>query len=47
MARLTKSYLSELLSILSDRVMAIPELPDDGRNLYAQVGFNVIRSGSE
>jgi MoxR-like ATPase len=35
-----------MLSILSDRVMAIPELPDDGRNLYAQVGFNVIATAN-
>lgn len=35
-----------LLSILSDRVMAIPEMEDDGRNLYAQVGFNVIATAN-
>lgn len=35
-----------LLSILSDRVMAIPEREDDGRNLYAQVGFNVIATAN-
>jgi MoxR-like ATPase len=35
-----------MLSILSDRVMAIPELPDDGRNLYAQLGFNVIATAN-
>jgi len=31
-----------LLSILSDRVMTIPELEDENRTLYAKVGFNVI-----
>jgi MoxR-like ATPase len=35
-----------LLSILSDRVMAIPELRDEGRNLYAAVGFNVIATAN-
>jgi MoxR-like ATPase len=35
-----------MLSILSDRVMAIPELPDEGRNLYAQMGFNVIATAN-
>jgi hypothetical protein len=35
-----------LLSILSDRVMAIPEMEDDGRNLYAQMGFNVIATAN-
>jgi MoxR-like ATPase len=35
-----------LLSILSDRVMAIPEKEDDGRNLYAQMGFNVIATAN-
>jgi MoxR-like ATPase len=35
-----------LLSILSDRVMAIPEREDDGRNLFAQVGFNVIATAN-
>ena len=35
-----------LLSILSDRVMAIPEREDEGRNLFAQVGFNVIATAN-
>ncbi len=35
-----------LLSILSDRVMAIPEMENDDRNLYAQVGFNVIATAN-
>jgi MoxR-like ATPase len=35
-----------LLSILSDRVMAIPEMEHEGRNLYAQVGFNVIATAN-
>ncbi len=35
-----------LLSILSERVMAIPELPDERRTLYAQLGFNVIATAN-
>lgn len=35
-----------LLSILSDRVMAIPEREDTGRTLYARVGFNVIATAN-
>jgi MoxR-like ATPase len=35
-----------LLSILSDRVMAIPEREDDGRTLYAEVGFNLIATAN-
>lgn len=35
-----------LLSILSDRVLSLPELPDAGRTLYAQVGFNVIATAN-
>jgi len=35
-----------LLSILSDRVMTIPELPDESRTLYAKVGFNVIATAN-
>jgi MoxR-like ATPase len=35
-----------LLSILSDRVMAIPELDGDGRSLYAKTGFNVIATAN-
>src|SRR5262249_48408594 len=35
-----------LLSILSDRVMAIPELHGDARALYAQNGFNVIATAN-
>jgi MoxR-like ATPase len=31
-----------LLSILSDRVMAVPELHGDARTLFARTGFNVI-----
>ncbi|MBA4182178.1 MAG: hypothetical protein C0506_16450, partial [Anaerolinea sp.] len=31
-----------LLSILSDRVMAVPEFQDEQRMLFAQAGFNVI-----
>src|SRR5262245_60240597 len=31
-----------LLSILSDRVMAVPELHEDARTLFARAGFNVI-----
>jgi MoxR-like ATPase len=35
-----------LLSILSDRVMAIPEFQDDQRMLFAQAGFNVIATAN-
>lgn len=35
-----------LLSILSDRVMAIPEREDAGRVLYARVGFNVVATAN-
>lgn len=35
-----------LLSILSDRVMAVPEFQDDGRMLFAQAGFNVIATAN-
>jgi MoxR-like ATPase len=35
-----------LLSILSERVMMIPELPDDSRVLYAKQGFNVIATAN-
>jgi MoxR-like ATPase len=35
-----------LLSILSDRVMSIPELEGAGRTLYAKTGFNVIATAN-
>lgn len=36
-----------LLSVLSDRVMTIPELPQEkDRTLYARVGFNVIATAN-
>lgn len=35
-----------LLSVLSDRVMAIPEFPEENRTLYAQAGFNVIATAN-
>lgn len=35
-----------LLSILSDRVMAIPELQDGDRMLFARAGFNVIATAN-
>src|SRR5690349_17535535 len=35
-----------LLSILSDRVMSVPELEDERRSLYAKVGFNVIATAN-
>ena len=35
-----------LLSILSDRVMTIPELEGPGRTLYAKTGFNVIATAN-
>jgi MoxR-like ATPase len=35
-----------LLSILSDRVMAVPELHDEQRSLFAVAGFNVIATAN-
>jgi MoxR-like ATPase len=35
-----------LLSILSERMMAISELPDDSRTLFATMGFNVIATAN-
>jgi MoxR-like ATPase len=35
-----------LLSILSERVMAIPEMEHEGRTLYARLGFNVIATAN-
>lgn len=35
-----------MLSILSDRVMAVPELPEEHRTLYAKDGFNVIATAN-
>lgn len=35
-----------MLSILSDRVMAVPEFQDDQRMLFAQAGFNVIATAN-
>jgi MoxR-like ATPase len=35
-----------LLSVLSDRVMAVPELHDDNRVLFAQNGFNIIATAN-
>jgi MoxR-like ATPase len=35
-----------LLSILSDRVMAVPELHDNARSLFARTGFNVIATAN-
>jgi MoxR-like ATPase len=35
-----------LLSVLSDRVMAIPELQDDQRSLFARAGFNIIATAN-
>ncbi len=35
-----------LLSVLSDRVMAIPELPDESRSLFARAGFNIIATAN-
>ena len=35
-----------LLSILSDRVMAVPELEGEARSLFARVGFNVIATAN-
>lgn len=35
-----------MLSVLSDRVMAIPELPEESRSLYANAGFNIIATAN-
>ena len=35
-----------LLSILSDRVMAVPELEGEARSLFSRVGFNVIATAN-
>jgi len=35
-----------LLSVLSDRVMAIPELQDGNRSLFARAGFNIIATAN-
>jgi MoxR-like ATPase len=35
-----------LLSILSDRVMAVPELHGEARSLFARTGFNVIATAN-
>jgi MoxR-like ATPase len=35
-----------LLSILSDRMMMVPELKDEGRTLFAAEGFNVIATAN-
>ena len=35
-----------LLSVLSDRVLAIPELPGDSRSLFARAGFNIIATAN-
>ena len=35
-----------LLSVLSDRVMAIPELPEGQRSLFARAGFNIIATAN-
>ncbi|HZN33510.1 MAG TPA: AAA family ATPase [Pirellulaceae bacterium] len=35
-----------LLSVLSDRVMTIPELAGENRSLFAQAGFNVIATAN-
>lgn len=35
-----------LLSVLSDRVMLVPELKGEGRSLYAAQGFNVVATAN-
>lgn len=35
-----------LLSVLSDRVMSVPELAGEGRSLFARPGFNVIATAN-
>ena len=41
-ARTSPALQDALLSILSERMVTIPELPDDQGTLYAQEGFNLI-----
>ena len=35
-----------LLSLLSDRVLHVPEIPGDGRSLFATTGFNIIATAN-
>lgn len=35
-----------LLAVLSDRVLTIPELENEGRSLFARTGFNVIATAN-
>lgn len=35
-----------MLSVLSDRVLTIPELPEGQRNVFARAGFNVIATAN-
>ncbi|MCA9067940.1 MAG: AAA family ATPase, partial [Planctomycetaceae bacterium] len=35
-----------LLSVLSDRVMAIPEMDSEGKSLFARSGFNIIATAN-
>ena len=35
-----------LLSVLSDRVLVVPEREDEGRTLYARMGFNVVATAN-
>jgi MoxR-like ATPase len=35
-----------LLSVLSDRLMMVPELKDEGRTLYSAPGFNIIATAN-
>ena len=35
-----------LLSVLSERVLPVPEMEDDNRTLFARVGFNVIATAN-
>ena len=35
-----------LLSVLSDRVMAIPEMDTEGKSLFARAGFNIIATAN-
>ena len=41
-ARTAPALQDALLSILSERAVTIPELPDEDNTLYAQEGFNLI-----
>lgn len=42
MTRCPPELQDTLISVLSERVIVIPELQDDGSNIYARPGFNIV-----